>query len=101
MDYSVAAVRDAKGGAAMTKTPEEIAEENIKRRWKISEMPSSREGYVNTLSLRIAGYRDGFIDGYQAAKYEMNIHVPSDQELHMRAMTLLTKAACNKSEGER
>jgi hypothetical protein len=49
------------------KTPEELAEEAINERWKISDMPTSREGYVNTLLIRIGGYRDGFLAGYQAA----------------------------------
>jgi hypothetical protein len=50
------------------KTPEELAEEAINERWKISNMPISRDGYVNTLMIRIGGYRDGFLAGYQAAK---------------------------------
>lgn len=52
----------------MTKTPEQMAEEAINNRWKISGMPTSSDGYVNTLMIRIGGYKDGFIDGYQAAK---------------------------------
>lgn len=50
-----------------SKTPEELAEEAINERWKISDMPTSREGYVNTLLIRIGGYKDGFLAGYQAA----------------------------------
>lgn len=52
----------------MSKTPEELAEEAINERWKISDMPTSREGYVNTLLIRIGGYRDGFLAGYKAAQ---------------------------------
>lgn len=53
------------------KTPEQMAEEAINNRWKISGMPTSSDGYVNTLMIRIGGYKDGFIDGYQAAKDQL------------------------------
>lgn len=53
------------------KTPEEMAEEAINDRWKISDMPTSREGYVNTLLIRIGGYKDGFLDGYNAAQDQL------------------------------